>query len=369
MRRLGVDKCPLLRGSFYISITVLLLILNSILFSGSADEFKLERLGDPIQHPWGMSQLSKDTWLVTSRPGQLYKVNIRTGEHQRIANSPPVFAKRQGGLLDVMVYNGHIYLCYSRLRSTNMSSTALYKAELDGNTLKNGKQLFTANKIEAGGVHFGCRLGVFEQDIYLTLGDRGDRDSAQDSNMHAGAVIRLSPDGDLAPSMNENWAEGLFTKGHRNPQGMALNPRTNKLWIHEHGPKGGDEINILEDGLNYGWPVVTFGREYFGGKVGKGLTKAEGFEDPVWYWVPSIAPSGMVFYEGKMFPELKGDLLVGSLKFRNIYHVRLRNELPVSETKLLKQNIGRIRDIDTAPDGSLLILTDEVNGGLYRLSR
>ena len=369
MINLEIKQCSFLRRIFCITFAFLGLVLFGILFPSFADELKLEKIGKAIQNPWGMSQLDRDTWLVTSRPGQLYKVNIRTGEHKKIENSPPVFAKRQGGLLDVMVFKDHVYLCLSRPLSNNMSATALYKAKLDGNVLKNGAHLFTSNKTNTRGVHFGCRLNAFKDNIYLTLGDRGDRESAQDINAHAGAVIRLSPKGVLFKPANENWIKGLFSKGHRNPQGMALNPRTNKLWIHEHGPKGGDEINILVDGQNYGWPVVTFGREYSGGKVGQGLTRAEGYEDPVWYWVPSIAPSGMVFYEGKMFPELKGDLLVGSLKFRNIYHVRLQNELPVSEAKLLKQNIGRIRDIDTAPDGSLLILTDEVNGGLYRLSR
>ena len=150
---------------------------------------------------------------------------------------------------------------------------------------------------------------------------------------------------------------------------MAVNPQTGEIWVHEHGPKGGDEINILKEGTNYGWPILSYGREYFGGKIGDGRTRAPGYADPVWVWVPSIAPSGMAFYTGDMFPEFKGDLLVGSLKFRSLYHIRLEAGRPVSEQALLKRKIGRVRDVAVAADGSILLLSDEADGGLYRLSR
>ena len=150
---------------------------------------------------------------------------------------------------------------------------------------------------------------------------------------------------------------------------MAIHPETGGIWVGEHGPKGGDEVNILSAGANYGWPVVSHGREYFGGKVGEGLKSAPGYADPVWVWVPSIAPSGMVFYEGGMFPEFAGDLLVTSLKFRSLYHVEIENGLPVRETPLLKGRIGRLRDVEIAPDGAILLLSDEAGGGLYRFSK
>jgi glucose/arabinose dehydrogenase len=150
---------------------------------------------------------------------------------------------------------------------------------------------------------------------------------------------------------------------------MAIHPETGAIWVNEHGPRGGDEVNILTEGANYGWPIVSHGREYTGGSVGEGLKTKDGYQDPVWVWVPSIAPSGMAFYKGDMFPELKGDLLVPSLKFRSLYHVELENGTPVRETSYLRRNLGRLRDVEVLPDGSILLLSDESQGGVYRISR
>ena len=330
---------------------------------------KIERIGTPISHPWGISRIEGTHYLVTARSGELFKLDIATGQQQPIANVPAVFAKRQGGLLDVVMENSTVYLCYSRPMPGGKAATALYKAELRGNALRGGKVLFTSNFLSTSGHHFGCRIVLAGDFIYLGLGERGERDTAQDNALYSGAVIRLARDGSLAPASDDNWPKGVFSKGHRNPQGMARHPRTGEIWLHEHGPKGGDEINILQAGANYGWPIVSHGREYYGGKVGEGLTQAEGFADPVWVWIPSIAPSGMAFYDKDMFPELKGGLLVGSLKFRSLYHLRLDGEKPASEQVILKQKIGRIRDVMVAEDGAILLLSDEVNGGLYSLSR
>ena len=163
-----------------------------------------------------------------------------------------------------------------------------------------------------------------------------------------------------------NWQNDIFSKGHRNPQGMALNPYNGEIWLHEHGPRGGDEINIVQSGLNYGWPKVSYGEEYSGGKIGLG-TSAKGYEEPIWKWVPSIAPSGMAFYQGTMFPDLDGHLLVGSLKFRSLYLVALDNNRPISQSVLFQNVIGRIRDVDVAADGSIYLLNDEKDGGVYRV--
>ena len=332
-------------------------------------EYKIERIGPPISHPWGMSQLSETSWLVTSRSGALYQIDTRKHTHQQIQNIPQIFHKNQGGLLDVAVRGSDIYLCYSRPLKNEMAATALYTARLEGARLQDGRNLFTSNQISRSGRHFGCRIVLADNFIYLSLGDRGARDAAQDSSIYAGAVIRLHVDGKLAPAGLTGGLAGSFTKGHRNPQGMAIYPQTGEMWVHEHGPKGGDEINILQEGANYGWPILSYGREYFGGQIGDGQTQAPDFADPVWVWVPSIAPSGMAFYTGDMFPEFKGDLLVGSLKFRSLYHIRLEGGRPVSEQALLKREIGRVRDVAMAADGSILLLSDEENGGLYRLSR
>lgn len=343
------------------------LFFNNAVYSNI--EVKIERIGPPIAHPWGISPINGTQYLVTARSGDLFKVDIGTGRHQPIANVPAVFAKRQGGLLDVAIEDSTVYLCYSRPMPGGKAATALYQAELTGNALQGGKVLFTSNFLSTSGHHFGCRIVLADDFIYLSLGDCGERETAQDNALYSGAVIRLGKDGSLAPASGDNWPKGVTTKGHRNPQGMARHPRTGAIWLHEHGPKGGDEINILQAGANYGWPIVSHGREYYGGKVGQGLTRAKGFADPVWVWIPSIAPSGMAFYDKDMFPELKGGLLVGSLKFRSLYHLRLKGEMPATEQVILKQKIGRIRDVMVAEDGAILLLSDEVAGGLYRLSR
>ena len=354
------------------SIKNILFILFFLLFNNplySEVKVKINRIGAPIAHPWGISQIEGAHYLVTARSGELLKVDIATGQQQPIANVPAVFAKRQGGLLDVAAENSTVYLCYSRPMPGGKAATALYQAELIGNALQGGKVLFSSNFSSTSGYHFGCRILLAGDFIYLGLGERGERGTAQDNALYSGAVIRMTKEGHLAPASGENWPKGVFTKGHRNPQGMARHPRTGEIWLHEHGPKGGDEINILQAGVNYGWPIVSHGREYYGGKVGEGLSQAEGFADPVWVWIPSIAPSGMAFYDKEMFPELKGGILVGSLKFRSLYHLHLDDEKPASEQVILKQKIGRIRDVMVAEDGAILLLSDEVNGGLYRLSR
>ena len=217
--------------------------------------------------------------------------------------------------------------------------------------------------------HYGCRLALDNGYIYASLGERGERYDAQNPELHAGTIIRLHNDGRI-PEENPNragWAPEILSIGHRNPQGMAIHPNTGKIWTHEHGPRGGDEINIISAGTNYGWPTVSYGQEYIGGSIGIG-TSAPGFVEPVWVWTPSIAPSGMAFYEGEMFPQFNGNLLVGSLKFHRLYLVKIVNGLPKSEFVILENVIGRVRDVDVAADGSILLLSDEVDGGLYRLS-
>ena len=293
----------------------------------------------------------------------------------KIANVPAVFARRQGGLLDVLTHKNtsgllSAYICYSKPVNGG-AVTALDRAEVQKDSLINRQTLFQANDVSARAVHFGCRIAIHNNHLYLSIGDRGQRDNAQNFGSHAGAVVRLNLDG-LIPENNPvflNGAPGLFTKGHRNPQGMAIHPLTGDVWINEHGPKGGDEINILQAGANYGWPLASFGKEYFGGPVGDGLTSFPGTTDPVWHWTPSIAPSGMAFYDKQMFPELTDGLLVSSLKFRRLYHVQLADNLPTSQSVILDRRIGRIRDVEITSDGAILLLSDEANGGLFRLSR
>ena len=332
-------------------------------------QISIEKIAGGLSHPWGMDFIHDSSLLVTLRTGRLVSISLPDGIVTDIGNLPTVISKGQGGLLDVMVDNDDIFLCYSAPQSGSKTATSVIRARIKNNELTDKKQIFSSNFSINNGYHFGCRMVIKDRILYLSVGERNKRKTAQDPTLQSGAVIGISlHDNRLLPPARPEWADGVLTKGHRNPQGMAIHPQTQDIWIHEHGPKGGDEINIFNAGANYGWPITSFGREYYGGKVGKGISSADGITDPVWHWTPSIAPSGMAFYTGNMF-EFKGHLLVGSLKFRALYLVTLSNHLPVAETVILKDKIGRIRDIAIAPDGAILLLTDEVDGGLYRLAK
>ena len=298
-----------------------------------------------------------------------YRISLGDGKITEISNLPKITSKGQGGLLDVLYHKDEIFLCYSAPQQGRKTATSILRARIKDNRLADKKQVFTSNFAEDNGYHFGCRMVIKDEILYLSVGERNKRDSAQEPTLQSGAVIGISlADNRPLPPARPEWAEGILSKGHRNPQGMAIHPHTQDIWLHEHGPKGGDEINIVNAGANYGWPITSFGREYYGARVGKGITTAEGITDPIWHWTPSIAPSGMAFYTGTMF-DFTGHLLVGSLKFRSLYLIELEDNLPVAEHVIIKNEIGRIRDVAIAPDGAILILTDEADGGLYRLSR
>ena len=360
-----------------IPTTFFCLIIALFFFSTPSftQDYKVKKIGKSFSHPWGIAVYSDNEILITERGGRLFKVNLQNGSKLKIKNLPKIFSVRQGGLLDVLVdqklgSKKKVYICYSS-KVSNGSSTSLIVGELQGNELIKKKVLFRANNVSDSGVHFGCRLAILGSEIFMSIGDRGNRYDAQNMKSHAGAIIRINKLNGSSQNLNDinSWSPELFSKGHRNPQGIAVNPKTNEIWINEHGPKGGDEINIIKLGKNYGWPIVTFGKEYWGGKVGQGITTLEGFEDPIWYWVPSIAPSGMTFYNKNMFPEFKGNLLVSSLKFKSIYLVELKDGIPTKEKVLFKNRFGRIRDIEQLKDGSILIISDEKKGGIYKIYR
>ena len=360
------------------------------------NRWTLERVGPELAHPWGMEFLTSDSLLVTTRGGTLWKIGLADGAATRITGTPDVYAHRQGGLLDVATIDGHVYLCYSAILPGG-SATAIDRAVIEGDRLVRRRTLFTGNAATKSGHHFGCRLHVTNTALWATLGDRGERDNGQDPSTHAASIIRLTPDGDAHPGNphftddgKAGWAPEVFSIGHRNPQGLAMSPATGDIWAHEHGPRGGDEINILrpasDAGANYGWPKVSHGREYATGLRVSRYDSLPGFVDPVWVWVPSIAPSGMAFYpdatrgDGSrvlspdaMFPEWQGHLLVGSLKFRRLYLVEIGDDgLPASERVILDGEIGRIRDVAVGPDGpfagEVFLLSDEAQGGLWRLT-
>lgn len=340
-----------------------------------------------LDHPWGMDFIDDQRILVTERPGRLSVVQLKGAGVESIApvaGLPAIWTGGQGGLLDVVWHQGWVYLSYSepgKIPLTN--STAVLKAKLNKDTntgeyrLTDQQRLFQQLPKYASRAHFGSRL-VFDQNdhLYITLGDRFlPRDDAQTLDNHHGKMIRIQPDGRI-PTDNpyrrlEQAMPEIWSIGHRNPQGAAFNPATGELWIHEHGPKGGDELNRIEPGKNYGWPVITYGREYYGSAIGEGTQKT-GMEQPLHYWVPSIAPSGMVFYQGQAnpdaFPNWQGDLFIGSLKFRQLVRLEIEGNQILEEERIeLPELNERIRDVAEGPDGFLYLLTDEDNGKLIRL--
>ncbi len=337
-------------------------------------------VADGLDHPWGMDFLPGGDVIVTERSGTL-RLLTRERLSGPIEGVPTVWAQGQGGLLDVAAApdferSGLIFLSFSQ-PGNGGAGTAVARARLvrDGSKarLEDVEVVFAMEKKTARGQHFGARL-VARPDgtLFITTGDRGDGKRAQDMNDSAGAVLRINTDGSV-PGDNP-YAQGgglpqLWSKGHRNIQGATFDPVTGALMTVEHGAKGGDEVNRPEAGRNYGWPVISYGVNYNGRKIGEG-TEAEGMEQPLFYWDPSIAPSGLAVYEGDMFPEWKGDLLVGSLKFALLSRLdRDGNGKILGEERMLENAFGRIRDVNVAPDGSVWLLTDERNGAIIRLSR
>ena len=338
--------------------------------------FRVVKLVERLDHPWSVAFLPDGRMLITERPGRLRSVSNGKLDPQPIAGLPQVAPHGQGGLHDIVLHpqfakNSLLYFAYSG-RGPDGYGTELARGELKGNRLENVQVLFRQSPKGSSGNHFGGRI-VFDRQgfVYLTLGDRGDMPRAQKPGDHAGSVIRLHDDGRV-PADNPfagkaGWKPEKFDLGHRNQQGAALHPQTGLLWTHEHGPQGGDEVNVIRPGLNHGWPVITYGVNYgIGTRIGEG-TRKEGMTQPLHYWVPSIAPSGMAFYTADRFPKWKGDLFVGSLKDSMLVRLKLDGEKVVKEERMLRGVLGRIRDVRVGPDGLLYLLTDESAGVLARL--
>lgn len=345
----------------------------------SAQTVDADILVDGLQNPWGLDFLPGGGAIVTERPGRMRLVAAGKVS-EPLDGVPKVAARGQGGLLDVAVSpkfadDNLIFFSFSEPGGSG-TGTAVARARLvqegEGGRLEDVQVIFSMNKKTGTTRHFGSRL-VFSPDgtLFVTTGDRGDGKRAQNMQDHAGAVIRINADGTV-PADNpkpQGWLPNLWSKGHRNIQGAAIDPATGTLLTVEHGARGGDEINRPEAGKNYGWPVISYGKDYSGAKLGVG-TEAPGYEQPMHYWDPSIAPSGMAVYSGEMFPEWKGDLLIGSLKFAYLAHLdRDASGAIGEETRLVEDEFGRIRDVNIAPDGSIWLLTDERQGAIVRLSR
>ena len=361
---------------FLISLVLFLpFALGAQSFQSEGQAVRVVKLVEGLDHPWSLAFLPDGQMLITERPGRLNLI-ARDLKRVPIEGVPRVFASGQGGLLEVALHprfaeNRLVYLSYAG-PGEGGASTELARAKLEGNRLIDLRVLFVEQPKTSGGLHFGGRI-VFDRAgfLYLTLGERGQMQRAQVPGNHHGSVIRLNDNGSV-PKDNPfvgkpGWQPEKYDLGHRNMQGAALHPQTGALWTHEHGPQGGDEINIIRAGTNYGWPVITYGANYGTvTKIGEG-TQKEGMAQPLYYWVPSIAPSGMAFYSGDRFPRWKGNLFVGALRDEMLVRLVLDGEKVVKEERLMKGALGRIRDVRAGPDGFIYLLTDESRGVLARL--
>lgn len=312
-----------------------------------------------LRIPWGFTFLPDNSILITEKSGKL--IHFKKGKKQEVSGLPKIKEQGQGGLMDIELHpayksNKWIYFTYASGNSKG-ANTTLMRARIQNNRLINQEVLYKATPNTRRGQHFGSRIAFDKKGyVYFSVGDRGNRDkNPQDLTKDGGKIYRLHADGKIPkdnPFVNvSNAKKAVYSYGHRNPQGMEINPFTGKIWSHEHGPRGGDEINIVKKGKNYGWPKASFGINYIGTKF-TDKTSIKGMEDPLHQWTPSIAPSGMAFVNSDKYPGWKGDLLVGSLKFRYISHCTLKNGKVVKEEKIL-ENLGRVRSIEQGNDGFL----------------
>ena len=378
------------RGPFFsISLGLMLLPASGCLqaqngvFQSDQQRFRVQQVASGLDHPWGMAFLPEGDMLITERGGQLRMVREGRLLPQPVDGLPAIEQHGQGGLLGIALHPDFertrwVYLAYAGREGKHLNTEVL-RGRLEDTRLQEVEVLFRAQPKVTGGRHFGARL-LFAPDgsLYVSLGDRGFKPSlcedhpAQDVRNHIGTLVRIRDDGSLPPDnpfvgRSAPWGE-IYTYGNRNMQGMALHPHSGQVWTHEHGPQGGDEINIMRAGANYGWPVITYGANYgTGSSICEG-THRSGMQQPEYVWVPSIAPSGMAFYSGDALPGWKGDLFVGSLKFGQLVRLEIDGDRIVGEERLLDNAYGRIRDVVQGPDGALYLLTDSGKGALLRIT-
>lgn len=335
--------------------------------------FTAELLIDEMQIPWGIAFLPDGALLVTEKSGKI--IHFKDGKKTKIDKVPKVYARGQGGLLDIVVHpdyenNGWIYITYASPEGEEKGgNTALLRAKLKNNSLTNKELLYKASPNTTKGQHYGSRI-VFDKDgyLYFSIGERGARDvNPQDLTRDGGKIYRLNADGSIPednPFVGTDGAKtAIYSYGHRNPQGLDIHPETGAVWNHEHGPRGGDEINIVKKGANYGWPVITYGINYSGTEI-TDKKKMDGMEQPVHYWVPSIAPSGMAFVTTDTYGNWKGSILAGSLAFQYLERLEMDGTTVKSREKLM-EGLGRVRDVRQGPDGIIYVAVE--GKGVYQL--
>jgi glucose/arabinose dehydrogenase len=355
-------------------------------FPSSAGSLTVETVAGSLVHPWALAFLPDGNMLVTERPGRMRIVTRGGRLSPPLAGVPKVYVASQAGLQDVILANDfansrNIFFCYVEPYQGGGRIAVAHARLLEGKRLVDGtpprliavKTIFRQQGPAGHGYNIGCRIvQARDGNLFVTLGDHFTAELAQQLDNHIGKIVRIKPDGGAPPdnpfvgkkgALPEIWAYGV-----RNPEGLAINPADGKLWEQEHGPKGGDEINIIKKGGNYGWPVVSFGVNYGGSPVGQGKQHHASMIDPVWHWTPSIAPSGMTFYTGDLFPGWKGSLFNGALKFMLVSRLMLDSDKVVKEERMLQGLHERIRDVRQGPDGALYLLTDNGAGRILRVA-
>jgi len=352
-----------------------LLIFLLICLPASAD-YSIETVAEGFDHPWSISFLPDGGYLVTTRPGEVYRVTSAGDKGEPLTGTPGTYVAGQGGYFDVVVdpdfaINQTVYLSYAG-GTPEANGTYVMRATLGKQGFEKSEVIFSATPTKDTAAHYGGKLAFLpDGTLLVTTGDGFEyREAAQNNDSQLGKIIRINSDGSVPadnPFINGGGDPKVYSYGHRNPQGLAVDTTTGDIYSHEHGPKGGDELNLISSAANYGWPAVTYGENYSGAYVSP-LKTYSGITDPLHYWVPSIAPSGLAYYDGQMFPDWQGDLFVGALVDKEVRRLDMENGKVVSEEALFSEIGERIRDVRAGPDGNLYLLTDSATGKVLRIT-
>jgi len=354
---------------------IIFFVMLGLAFSTQgAGSYRLEVVADGLHRPWSVAQLPGGDFLVTERRGRLLHI-ARDGSTSTISGVPPTYVAGQGGLFDIVLHPAFadtrlVYLSYAQ-GSEEANSTAVWRARLQGDALVDGRRILQVRPRKDTPQHYGGRLAFLDDGTLLvTTGEGFDyREAAQSLNSEMGKVLRISDDGSIPADnpFSKPGSERIWSYGHRNPQGLVVDEYSERVYLHEHGPRGGDELNVILPGNNYGWPAITHGVDYSGAYVSP-FTRAPGMQQPDWLWTPSIAPSGLALYRGQRYPQWQGDLFVGALVDQEVRRLVLRDGQVIAEHALFSDIGERVRDVRAAPDGYLYLLTDSENGALLRVT-
>ena len=358
-------------------LSLLGLVLAGWASLAAAEGYHVETLAEGLEHPWALVWLDEDRILISERAGRLRIFEGGQLRSEPISGVPDSFVRAQGGLQDLIVHpdferNGWIYLSLAH-GDSRANATRVVRGRIDGNAWVDNEVIFTARPTKATAVHYGARMAFMDDgSLLISVGDGFNlREEAQRLNSHIGTIVRVTEDGGVPPDNpfvdRPDALPEIFSYGHRNAQGLVVDPETGLIWSHEHGPRGGDELNLIRPGANYGWPVATHGIDYSGARISP-FTSRPGMVDPLIDWTPSIAPAGMSQYRGELFPDWHGDLLVASLAERSLRRIRIDGQTVISD-EIVPLDLGRrLRDVQVGPDGALYLLTDESNGALLRVT-